>query len=376
MKRIILIGGGHRASFYMRTARFLPSEFQVVGAYVRKPERAAAFEAYWGVKAYTDFDRLIEEARADYAIVAVFPEFAPEYIRKLAEAKLPILCETPPGLTLEALNDIQRLVDAGAKIQVSEQYNNAPIHRTRLNVVASGLIGEVSHAQVSVAHDYHGLSMLRNLLGVKYENAKVTAVSLKGKLMDGPTRYNTYVPETEVINPTTQTIAVFDYGDKSGVYDFIGEQYASWVRRQRVLILGSKGQIEDETVRALLDSKTPVEMPLTRMDTHEYDYAYLHGYTLGERWVYKNKYIPCLKPDALSTYYGRIWDFDSTLQRMTDDEIAVADVMTQMNEYVETGRSFYSFGEGAQDQYMQLVINEALATGRTVEMKTQSWAKN
>lgn len=375
MKRIILIGGGHRASFYMRIARFMPSEFEIVAAYVRNPERAEAFENYWGVKAYTNFDRLIDEAKSDYAVVAVFPEYAPKYIHSLASANMPVLCETPPGLTLEALNDIQKLVDDGARIQVSEQYSNVPIHRARLNVATSGFIGDITHAQISVAHDYHGLSMLRNILGVKFENAKVTAVTLKGKLMDGPTRYNTYVPATEVVNPTTQTIAIFDYGDKSGVYDFMGEQYASWVRRQRVLILGSKGQIENDMVRVLLDNKTPVEMSLNRMDTHEYDYAYLHGYTLGDRWVYKNRYIPRLQADTLSTYYGRVWDFESTLQRMTDDEIAVADVMLQMNEYVESGTSFYSFGEGAQDQYMQLIVNEALATGRSIEMKRQSWAK-
>lgn len=375
MKKIILIGGGHRAAFYLRVAKSMPADFKVVGAYVRNSEKAKAFTEFWGIPAYTDFDRLIAECAADYAIVAVVPEYAPKYIRKLAAAGIPLLCETPPALTLEELNSIQALVDGGAKIQVSEQYNNAPIHRTRLNVIQSGLIGEVSHAQVSVAHDYHGLSMLRNILGVKFECARVTAVNLKGSLLDGPTRYNTYVPQQQVVNPTTQTIAIFDYGDKSGIYDFIGDQYNSWVRRQRVLIRGSYGEIEDETVRVLLDSKTPVEMPLVRMDTHEYDYLYLHGYTLGRDWVYKNKYIPALKDDAASTYYGRVWDFGSTLSRITDDEIAVADVMHNMNRYVENGEPFYSFAEGAQDQYMQLVINESLEKGAPVDMKPQSWGK-
>lgn len=375
MKKILLVGTGHRAAFYLRIARAMPGEFEVVGAYAHDPKKAEHFGQVWGIKPYTDIDEMLDRESADFAIVSIAPQHAAAFIKKLAQAKIPALCETPPALSVEALGELYELVRSGARIQVAEQYNRVPLHAARLNIARSGVIGDVSHAQVSVAHDYHGLSLMRHLLGVKFENALVTATRLKGALMDGPTRYNTYRPEGERLVDTTQCLAVFDYGAKSGLFDFIGEQYASWVRRQRVLVRGSKGEIADEKVHVLLDCKTPVILPIVRMDTHEYDYMYLHGYTLGSEWVYRNPYQPEVKEGANTTFYGRVWDFESTTYRLTDDEIAVADVMRGMSRYVDTGVDVYSFAEGAQDQYMQLVINRAVAEGRPVMMETQVWAR-
>ena len=373
--KLMMIGGGHRAAFYLRVARTLPERFQVACAYVRDPEKAARFAARWGVKAYDDLERMLRENQADYAILAVNPDCAPPLIERLADAGLPILCETPPAATLEGLCRLSRLVEQGARIQVAEQYNQVPIHAARLQIARGGMIGKVTHAQVSVAHDYHGLSLMRNLLGIGFENARVTAVEVKDRVLDGPCRYNTYRPRADKMLHCAHTLAVFDWGDRSGLYDFLGEQYGSWVRRQRVLVRGERGEISDETVRVLLDRDTPAVMPITRMDTHEYDYCYLHGYTVGEKWVYKNQFLPALAGGAMRTYYGRDWDFESTGLRLSDDEIAVGQVMLGMNRYVETGESFYSFAEGAQDQYLRLVIDEAIAAGRTVEMTTQDWAR-
>lgn len=373
--KIMLVGGGHRAAFYLRAARSMPEQIEVVCAYVRKPEKAKHFQDTWNVRAYTDFDEMLHKEKADYAILAVDVSVTPVYLKKLVEHDIPVLCETPPATTVEDLCALYELVKDGARVQVSEQYNLVPLHAARLNIVHSGIIGPITHAQVSVAHDYHGLSLLRNLLGVKFENAKVTAVDLADRLLDGPTRYNTYAPSEERVLNTVQTIAIFDWGDRSGIYDFEGDQYASWVRRQRVLVRGERGEISDEEVHMLLDPQTPIVMPIHRMDTHEYDYIYLHGYTLGDKWIYKNRHLPKLGKDAMHTYYGREWDFESTYNRLTDDEIAVCDVLLNMNRYVKTGESAYSFAEGAQDQYMRIVIDEALRTGNSVMMQTQPWAE-
>jgi predicted dehydrogenase len=375
MKKIMLVGGGHRAAFYLRVAKALPEEFLFTSAYVHDPAKAARFEEAWGIKPYTDFDRLLERERADFAVVTIAPDYAAEYIRKLAAANIPVLCETPPAMTLEGLTDLYALVKAGARIQVAEQYARVPLYAAQLAVARSGLIGRVEHAQVSAAHNYHGLSLMRRLLGVTFENALVTAVSLGGKLMDGPCRYNTYSPAAEAYLDTTQTLAVFDFGDRSGVYDFTGAQYDSWVRKKRLMVRGDRGEIENLSVRALIDHETPVELPLTRMDTSEYDYMALRGYALGRDWVYKNRFLPSLTPDAARTFYGRDWDYRSVSFRLTDDEIAVADMMTGMSDYVDTGKDVYPFAEGAQDQYMSLVMGEAIAAGKAVRMTAQPWAR-
>ena len=82
-----------------------------------------------GIKPYTDFDRLLEHEKADFAVVTIAPDYAAEYIKKLAAADIPVLCETPPAMTLEGLTDLYALVKAGAKIQVAEQYAPRPAAR-------------------------------------------------------------------------------------------------------------------------------------------------------------------------------------------------------------------------------------------------------
>ena len=83
---------------------------------------------------------------------------------------------TPPAQTVEDLEELHELVASGAKIQVAEQYLFQPIHQARLAVIASGKLGTVSHAQVSAAHGFHGISLLRSYLGVGAENCSIRAL--------------------------------------------------------------------------------------------------------------------------------------------------------------------------------------------------------
>ena len=45
-----------------------------------------------------------------------------------------------------------------------------------------------------------------------------------------------------------------------------------------------------------------------------------------------------------------------------------------MGAYVEGGPDIYSFAEAAQDQWLSLAIDEALATGNTVHVPDAPWA--
>ena len=77
------------------------------------------------------------------------------------------------------------------------------------------------------------------------------------------------------------------------------------------------------------------------------------GYSAGAEWLYRNPfpYAP-----------------------LSDDEIAIATVLHGMQDYVEGGNEVYGFAEAAQDQALSLAINEAVETGRKVEIERQPWA--
>jgi len=266
---------------------------------------------------------------------------------------VPALAETPPAPDLEGLIAVNRLTKQGAKIQVAEQYAFQPLHAARLAIARSGRLGRVTQAQVSAAHGYHGISLIRKLLGITDENACIKACRFTSPIVAGPGRDGP--PAEESIASSTQVIAFLNFGDRLGVYDFTGDQYFSWIRSPRVLVRGERGEINNDTVRYLEDFRTPVTLKLLRQNAGEagnLEGYYHKGILAGAEWVYRNPFIPA---------------------RLTDDEIAVATCLKKMACYAEGGPEFYPLAEGSQDHYLAMMIDRAVASGETVSTTAQPW---
>ena len=58
---------------------------------------------------------------------------------------------------------------------MAEQYHLHPLHAARIAIANSGKLGEISQVQISECHGYHGISLMRKLLGIGFENASITA---------------------------------------------------------------------------------------------------------------------------------------------------------------------------------------------------------
>ena len=113
---------------------------------------------------------------------------------------------------------------------------------------------------MSVAHGYHGVSLLRQFLSIGYEPATIRARVHKTPLVAGPGRNGG--PVEEKMGTTNQTIAEFDFGDRFGIFDFSDAQYFSWIRSPRLLVRGEHGEINNNEVRYLLDFKSPITLDL------------------------------------------------------------------------------------------------------------------
>ena len=50
---------------------------------------------------------------------------------------------------------------------VAEQYREYPYNKARINLVNSGVLGDISCLNISIAHEYHGFSLIRAYLGIK-----------------------------------------------------------------------------------------------------------------------------------------------------------------------------------------------------------------
>ena len=352
--RFGIVGTGWRSEFYLRIARELPQRFQVVGVVSRQVQRAQEWQTLWNVPTFTSIDALLSEAVPDFVVVSV-PRQAVEGIAAvLVRQRVPMLLETPPATDLPGLIAINRLAAEGGRIQVAEQYHRQPLHAARLALARAGRLGEIVHAQVSCSHDYHGISLLRRLLGVGFENASIRGTRLKSTILNPPNRDG--YPAQESHSSTNQEIALFDFGAKTALYDFTGDQYFSPIRTNRMLVRGTRGEIHDSLVRFMADHRTVVEWELRRQNAGEngnLEGYHLKGILAGDQWIYTNPFAP---------------------GRLSDDEIAVADCLAAMGEYARGGAGFYSLAEASQDHYLGLLMKQALDTGATVHSETQPWA--
>lgn len=81
------------------------------------------------------------------------------------------MCETPPGETMEALEELwEQSNKYNAKVQIAEQYFAQPLYAAWLKVIQDGKLGEVSNMNLSSLHGYHGVSIIRKFLNAGYEN--------------------------------------------------------------------------------------------------------------------------------------------------------------------------------------------------------------
>ena len=350
-----IVGGGWRAAFYLRVAQELPDLFRVAGVVVRDPAKQRTLSDRFGVATYANLDSLLHGADPGFVVASVPWPVTPEVLGDLSERGVPALAETPPAPDLEGLNALVRRVGPAAKIQVAEQYVFQPLNAARAAIVASGKLGTVSLAEVSLAHGYHGMSLLRNLLGVSFEDSTVTARQFVAPIVEGPGRGGS--PKEENISQSTTVIAHLDFGNKLGRYDFTGDQYFSWIRSPRLLVRGERGEISGTEVRYLADYRTPIVLTLRREDAGQdgnLEGYYHKGILAGTDWVYRNPVAP---------------------GRLSDDEIAVGTCLLNMGRYVSGGPSFYSLAAAAQDHYLGLTIDAALKLGAPVTTTPQSWVR-
>ena len=346
--RFGVVGTGWRTLFYLRVARARPDLFEVAGVVSRTTERAAAVSKEWGVPGLTRLGALLE-ARPEYVVTSVPWDVNPGLLRELAERKMPALSETPPAPDLASLRALDAdLARLKANVQVAEEYHLRPNHAAQLAFVAGGRLGPVSHAQVSIGHGYHGISLIRRFLGIKGEACTIVGRSFRAPIVAGGDRNG--VPATETVRESVQDVVLFDFGGRTAVFDFTGDQYMGMIRDGRVLVRGPRGEISGDSIRYLKDAATPIHLQLTQHHQDLLSGVSLRGIQAGDAWIYRNP----LEGAAL-----------------TDDEIAVGDCMLRMAESVRTGKSFYPWREGMQDHYLYLRMQEALKTGAEVAAPPQ-----
>jgi len=358
MRRVnfsIVGGSGFRAQYYFRIAQALPHLFHISGAVVRNEENGRKIEEKWKTKTYRTLDALLETENPDFVVVSVSWEDCPKYLFELSERNIPALAETPPAPDLEGLLLLhEELTKKDAKVQVAEQYQFHPIQQARSYIINSGRLGQIREASVSISHFYHGVSLLRKMLGVSFDEAEITGTRFMTKVIEGPGRAGYPIEEKLIEIP--RDLVWIDFGEKLGIYDFTKDQHRSWIRSNYMSIRGERGEIVDDHINMITDYKTPVHLDLKRINKGELENQegyFLYGIMAGEAWTYINHFAPA---------------------RLYDDEIGIAECLKRMAEYVQGGPSFYSIAEASQDHYLGMLMEKAINSGEKVKAVKQPWA--
>lgn len=337
----IIVGSGWRAMFYVRIARRNPEIFRLRYVLCRSGEKAERIKVEMGVPATADV-RECEEARPDFVVVAVSKASMFQVTREWALKGFPVLCETPAGMNEGELKELWELKNGGAKIQVAEQYHRYPLLMAGLEAVRGGRLGEPYAVVLSAAHDYHGASLIRQMLMVNPGPVKVWGKRYGFPVRETDSRYGAVRDGSVKDRERTCVTLEFSSG-KVGYYDFSGVQYHSYIRSRHVNVQGRDGEWNDTLLRYVGEDFVPVEERLTyslprryrQLETEE-----LRG--RGETWN------PVLELDG------------------AQDEYAIATMMFDMGEYLETGREVYPLAEALEDAYMWLLMEQAVKTPGTV----------
>jgi hypothetical protein len=147
-------------------------------------------------------------------------------------------------------------------------------------------------------------------------------------------------------------LATLDFGQgRSGLYDFTGNQTRNLLRTRRLLVRGSHGEVSDEALVHLVDATTITRATFSRRQTgHDLDqngYATDH-IALGD-----------------AVYWRNAWP----AARWTDDELAIAELLTRMAAWVhDAGPAPYPLVEGCTDQLLALAMTEAAETDKPVRV--------
>lgn len=338
--RFIIVGSGWRALYYVRIAKALPQLFELGAMLCRTEEKAEKIHRENDIYATTSIAECIG-MKPDFVVVAVSKASIADVSCEWLRRGFPVLCETPVVQTKEQAEAIRELTDRGGKLAVAEQYTRFPSVSAVLKILEKGLIGEPDYAVVSMAHEYHGASLIRAFLqldddiefavsGREYTFATIETLSRYEKFTDGR------------VVPRRRTVAVYEFANaKAALYEFDYEQYRSPIRGNMLKIQGVRGEILGDTVR-FLDEKNEAQVRKIVAESREV------------RRESDNPNLRLVREITQILFDGEVLYVPPFgLCGLMEDETAMAEVLRDMGEYVRGyGENPYPFEKAFRDVMM------------------------
>ena len=326
--RYVIVGSGWRSEFYVRIAQAMPEEFEAAAMLCRTPEKAAKMQEKTGVHAVVSEAECVS-LKPDFVVVAVNKADIFKGARHWLNKGFPVLCETPAAQTLEDLEDAWQLQCYGARLQTAEQYHLFLRYEAVINAVQSGIIGEPWAVDLSVAHDYHAVSLIRRILGTGFENASFIGKRFSFPVLETACRDGIVTDGAVQKKDRIRLDIEFESG-RVGFYDFSPVQYHSLIRGLSCRVQGTKGEIRDG-MAVYMEQGRQIQKTL-------------------------------------------VWENPLASYGLSEDETAIARMLTGMKTYIDTGKEVYPLREALQDAYFSILMDRALLHPyEMIHSETQMW---
>ena len=349
-----IVGSGWRAMFYVRIALRYPQCFKLCCLLCRTKEKAERIHREYGIPVTTE-TRVCEDASPDFIVAAVDRASKFEVTRQWLEKGFAVLSETPAAETVEELEELWALRQAGARLQIAEQYIRYPLIAAGLRAVERGLLGEPYAVELSLAHDYHAASLIRHML--RCGSPPFPAFKLWGRACEFPveetdSRYGAVTDGSVKQRKRVRLTLEFDNG-KAAFYDFNGVQYHSAIRARHINVQGQRGEWNDTVVRYVDAAHRPVREELKVWLDPAYEV--LHTRELLE--------------------LSRTWKPEVHMEAL-QDEYAIAALMLDMRALIDQNLEGYPLSEALEDAYTWLLMDEAVKhPGQVVVSQTHAWQR-
>ena len=368
--KFVIVGSGWRSLYYVRIAKALPERFELCAMLCRTQEKAEKMSEAYNIHTTTSIEEC-KNSMPDFVVVVVNKADIAKVSMEWLDYGFTVLCETPASLDLDILKKLWSMHKAGKKLVVAEQYTRYPTYRAMLKVLDSGIIGEPDCLNISLAHEYHGSSLIRAFLHQSVD----LQFTVRAKTYEFPTveTLNRYERFTDGrIADKKRTVAVFEFADgKAAFYDFDSEQYRSPIRKNHVKVQGCRGEMIDDVFYYLDEDYRGRQARLVTTD------RIVHTGDLNPNLNTVREIVSVeLKNDDTDMKTELIYEPVFGYCGLAEDETAIAALMLDAADYTAGKNEAFmdmELRKALQDAYTAVLLTQAVNTGETAVSERQPW---
>jgi len=150
MVRYALLGYGKVAHLHAQALKSV-KDAQLVAVWGRNMEKARQFAQKWKIKAYTDLDQMVKEAKVDAVVVTTVHPLHMEHTLQALDAGLHVMVEKPMALTVRQCDlMIEKAEEKHKKLGVISQRRWYPACQRIRKAIDSGNLGTPVIGQVTM----------------------------------------------------------------------------------------------------------------------------------------------------------------------------------------------------------------------------------